>query len=118
VLERRTVSQFLHDSLALSAWKEAGGSRWSLRVNPSSGNLHPTEGYLVAGPVAGLHPRPAVYHYAPREHALELRAELSEVAWAHLSAILPRGRAAGRADLDPLARVVEVRRARLSLLPA
>jgi len=90
-LDRRTVSQLLHDSLALSAWKEAGSSRWSLRVNPSSGNLHPTEGYLVAGPVAGLHPRPAVYHYAPREHALELRAELSDVAWAHLSAILPEG---------------------------
>jgi SagB-type dehydrogenase family enzyme len=90
-LDRRTVSQLLHDSLALSAWKEAGGSRWSLRVNPSSGNLHPTEGYLVAGPVAGLHPRPAVYHYAPREHALELRAELSDVAWAHLSAMVPVG---------------------------
>ena len=90
-LDRRTVSQLLHDSLALSAWKEAGGSRWSLRVNPSSGNLHPTEGYLVAGPVAGLHPRPAVYHYAPREHALELRAELSDVAWAYLSAMAPVG---------------------------
>jgi len=34
-LDRRTVSQLLHDSLALSAWKEAGSSRWSLRVNPS-----------------------------------------------------------------------------------
>jgi len=90
-LDRRTVSQLLHDSLALSAWKEAGGSRWSLRVNPSSGNLHPTEGYLVAGPVVGLHPRPAVYHYAPREHALELRAELSDVAWAYLSAMAPVG---------------------------
>ena len=90
-LDRRTVSQLLHDSLALSAWKETGGSRWSLRVNPSSGNLHPTEGYLVAGPVVGLHPRPAVYHYAPREHALELRAELSDVAWAYLSAMAPVG---------------------------
>ncbi|HZR09659.1 MAG TPA: nitroreductase family protein, partial [Myxococcales bacterium] len=89
LLERRSVSQLLHDSLALSAWKEAGGARWSLRVNPSSGNLHPTEGYLVAGPVAGLHRHPAVYHYAPREHALELRAELSEPAWAQLSAQLP-----------------------------
>src|SRR5207253_5214710 len=35
-LDRRSVSQLLHDSLALSAWKQAGGSRWSLRVNPSS----------------------------------------------------------------------------------
>ena len=90
-LDRRSVSQLLHDSLALSAWKQAGSSRWSLRVNPSSGNLHPTEGYLVAGPIAGLHPRPAVYHYAPREHALELRAELSEAAWVQLSAPLPAG---------------------------
>ena len=90
-LDRRSVSQLLHDSLALSAWKEAGGSRWSLRVNPSSGNLHPTEGYLLAGPIAGLHERPAVYHYAPREHALELRAELSEAAWAQLSSRLPPG---------------------------
>jgi len=88
-LDRRLVSQLLHDSLALSAWKEVGNSRWSLRVNPSSGNLHPTEGYLVAGTIAGLHQRPAVYHYAPREHALELRAEVSEAAWAQLSASLP-----------------------------
>src|SRR5713226_4968884 len=36
-------------------------------------------------------PRPAVYHYAPREHAVELRAELSEAAWAQLSAPLPAG---------------------------
>ncbi len=56
-------------------------SRWSLRVNPSSGNLRSTEGYLVAGPIAGLHPRPAVYHYAPFGHALELRAEFSAEAW-------------------------------------
>jgi len=33
----------------------------SLRVNPSSGNLHPTESYLVAGPLPGLHDKPAVY---------------------------------------------------------
>ena len=42
-LSRQGVSQLLYDSLAISAWKEAGGSRWALRVNPSSGNLHPTE---------------------------------------------------------------------------
>ena len=54
---------------ALSAWKELDGSRWALRVNPSSGNLHPTEGYAVLGPIAGLSERPRVVHYAPREHA-------------------------------------------------
>ena len=90
-LDRRWVSQLLHDSLALSAWKQAGGERWSLRVNPSSGNLHPTEGYLIAGPVEGLHDRPAVYHYAPHEHALERRADLSDKAWAALARQLPPG---------------------------
>jgi SagB-type dehydrogenase family enzyme len=84
----------LHDSLALSAWKQAGQQehdRWSLRVNPSSGNLHPTEGYLIAGPVGGLHDRPAVYHYAPHEHALERRADLPDGAWAALAMQLPPG---------------------------
>jgi SagB-type dehydrogenase family enzyme len=88
-LDRLSISQLFQDALALSAWKQAGTSRWALRVNPSSGNLHPTEGYLVAGPIAGLHPRPAVFHYAPLEHALELRAELSEDAWTRIAAQLP-----------------------------
>jgi SagB-type dehydrogenase family enzyme len=90
-LGRRSISQLFHDSLAISAWKEAGGERWPLRVNPSSGNLHPTEGYLVAGPVAGLHDRAAVFHYAPREHALEQRAELRDEIWAALARQLPPG---------------------------
>lgn len=88
-LHRVSISQLFQDALALSAWKQAGSSRWSLRVNPSSGNLHPTEGYLVAGAIAGLHPRPAVYHYTPFEHALELRAELSGEAWLKIAAQLP-----------------------------
>ena len=90
-LGRRSISQLFRDSLALSAWKQAGGERWPLRVNPSSGNLHPTEGYLVAGPVAGLHDLAAVFHYAPREHALEQRAELPDETWAALASQLPPG---------------------------
>jgi len=90
-LDRVSISQLFQDALALSAWKQAGSARWPLRVNPSSGNLHPTEGYLVAGPIAGLHPRPAVYHYTPFEHALELRAELSDDAWLEIAAQLPEG---------------------------
>ncbi|MEQ1731827.1 MAG: nitroreductase family protein, partial [Vicinamibacterales bacterium] len=63
-----TMGEFLRCSLGLSAWKAYGASRWALRVNPSSGNLHPTEGYVVWD--GGIH------HYAPAEHALEQRAEL------------------------------------------
>jgi SagB-type dehydrogenase family enzyme len=72
-----TLSRFFEYSLAVSAWKQAGEVRWALRTNPSSGNLHPTEGYLLAGKVPGLAPFAALYHYAPREHALELRAALA-----------------------------------------
>ncbi len=90
-LDAEAVSCLLFDALSLSAWKVAGPNRWSLRVNPSSGNLHPTEAYLVTGPVPGLHPTPALYHYAPKDHALELRAELSAEIWNDLSSCFPPG---------------------------
>lgn len=67
-----TVGALFELSFALTAWKQHGPDRWALRANPSSGNLHPTEAYLLAAGVPGL--SDGVYHYAPREHALELRA--------------------------------------------
>jgi SagB-type dehydrogenase family enzyme len=70
----RSLSRLFEYALALSAWKQAGGTRWALRSNPSSGNLHPTEGYLLIGACPGLTPAPGLYHYAPREHGLEQRA--------------------------------------------
>jgi SagB-type dehydrogenase family enzyme len=75
------VGRILRESLGLSAWKVFGDSRWSLRVNPSSGNLHPTEAYIVAGPASGLSDVAAVYHYAADRHALELRAVLADAGW-------------------------------------
>jgi SagB-type dehydrogenase family enzyme len=90
-LDRRSLSQLLFDSLALSAWKRAGDTSWSLRVNPSSGNLHPTEGYLLCGPVGSLTATPIVAHYAPREHALEVRAEVPLATWQALTAGFPEG---------------------------
>jgi SagB-type dehydrogenase family enzyme len=60
-----SIGEFLRCSMGLSAWKQYGQSRWALRVNPSSGNLHPTEAWIVRGG--------RVSHYAPREHALEDR---------------------------------------------
>lgn len=78
------ISELLRNSLALSAWKQAGGNRWALRVNPSSGNLHPTEGYLICAAMRGLAEQAAVYHYAPKEHALERRTLLPPPLWQAL----------------------------------
>jgi SagB-type dehydrogenase family enzyme len=66
-IDEAAIAQLLFDSLALSAWKVYGASRWSLRCNPSSGNLHPTEAYLV---------REHLEHYAPYLHALERRGKI------------------------------------------
>lgn len=71
------LSRLLQYALAISAWKQAGAVRWALRCNPSSGNLHPTEGYLLIGALSGLDDDPGLYHYAPREHGLERRADCS-----------------------------------------
>lgn len=86
------MAALLELSMGLSAWKQYGSERWALRCNPSSGNLHPTECYVVASGIDGL--GDGVYHYAPREHALELRGTwaqtttqpqlllgLSSIAW-------------------------------------
>lgn len=91
-IDEASLSRLFYGSMALSAWKEVRGpdgsvvQRWSLRVNPSSGNLHPTETWLLKDD--GLH------HYRPDRHALEHTAVgcgwpagrgvlvgLSSVAW-------------------------------------
>ena len=73
------IAGFLELSLGLSAWKAAGGSTWSLRMNPSSGNLHPTEGYLLLPHLDSV--QSGVYHYNALAHALEERARLSADWW-------------------------------------
>jgi len=87
----RSVSRLLYDSMSLSAWKSAGGTSWPLRINPSSGNLHPTECYLLCGAVEGLCAAPLVSHYAPGEHGLEVRAEIPVETWQKLCGNLPEG---------------------------
>jgi SagB-type dehydrogenase family enzyme len=85
----RALSRLFEYALALSAWKQAGGSRWALRSNPSSGNLHPTEGYLLIGPVPGLAATPGLYHYAPKDHGLERRADCPDELFAALMKDFP-----------------------------
>ncbi|MGI5991630.1 MAG: nitroreductase family protein [Methanosarcina sp.] len=90
-LNAESISRLFFDSFAISAWKKADDTKWPLRVNPSSGNLHPTEVYLLSGPVKGLLKNPSVCHYAPLPHALELRTEFPRETWELLSLGFPEG---------------------------
>jgi len=78
------IAGVLELSLGLSAWKAAGSSRWALRINPSSGNLHPTEAHLVVPRIKGL--EGGVYHYSPLRHALEQRAIVPANVWEQITA--------------------------------
>jgi SagB-type dehydrogenase family enzyme len=79
----KTIAAFLELSLGLSAWKAINGSSWSLRINPSSGNLHPTESHLYVPPVDSLQSQ--IYHYNPFTHSLEPRAEIPESLWLKIT---------------------------------
>jgi SagB-type dehydrogenase family enzyme len=87
----RALSRLFEYALSLSAWKQAGATRWALRMNPSSGNLHPTEGYLFVDAIAGLGDSPGLFHYAPRSHALERRADCPGGLYSALTRNLPAG---------------------------
>ncbi|OPY44080.1 MAG: Nitroreductase family protein [Methanosaeta sp. PtaU1.Bin028] len=78
-LDKDSISWFFFHSLALSAKRRQGQASWSLRVNPSSGNLHPTEAYLVCSQMPGLSSpegKGLVAHYTPQHHGLEVLSEL------------------------------------------
>jgi SagB-type dehydrogenase family enzyme len=81
-IDLTSVAVLCELSLGLSAWKEYRGSRWALRCNPSSGNLHPTEGYLVLPPLPDLDA--GLYHYDSHDHALEQRCRLSTAGAARM----------------------------------
>jgi SagB-type dehydrogenase family enzyme len=74
-LDADAVAALFELSLGISAWKSHRGASWALRCSPSSGNLHPTEGYVVCDAMPGLDA--GVYHYVSRDHALERRARLA-----------------------------------------
>ena len=85
-----SISELLYFSVAISAWKQVHGAPpWSLRVNPSSGDLHPTETYLILGPDARVDAKPTVYHYHVYGHELEARAVIPATVWAAMSKHLP-----------------------------
>ncbi len=86
-----SLSLFFRYALSLTAWKSFRGSTWALRANPSSGNLHPTEGYAILPALKGLADVAGVYHYAPKEHGLERRASLESRRWSEFMESFPRG---------------------------
>src|SRR5512134_2070104 len=90
-LDGPSLGLFFELSLGLSAWKEYGPSRWALRNNPSSGNLHPTEGYLVLSTDIDAELVAGVYHYLPHEHALERRCRFAGEVLATISAAVAPG---------------------------
>ena len=68
------LSQLLFYSASISASKRVSstGATYALRVNPSSGNLHPTEFHFCAQGLAGW--PDGLYHYRPSSHMVEQRA--------------------------------------------
>jgi len=67
----QNIAALLELSFGLSAAKQYGANQWALRCNPSSGNLHPTEAYIVTQSCTGL--SDGVHHYLSSEHLLEQR---------------------------------------------
>ena len=68
------LSQLLFYCASISASKRvpATGSTYALRVNPSSGNLHPTELHFCTRGLGGW--PDGLYHYRPSSHMAEQRA--------------------------------------------
>jgi SagB-type dehydrogenase family enzyme len=70
------LSQLMFHTAAISASKRVpSGYQYALRVNPSSGNLHPTEFHFFARFAQCLAQWPdGLYHYRPSSHMAEQRA--------------------------------------------
>ncbi len=75
-LNKHTLSLLLELAFGLSAWKQFGVDRWSLRCNPSSGNLHPTEVYVINTDLQLF--AAGVYHYQVYQHSLEQRCVFTQ----------------------------------------
>ena len=80
----QSVSQLFQFSLGLAAWKQAGGEKWALRCNASSGNLQPTEVYVILPPLNNISAKSSLSHYAPKEHRLERLCEFDTSFWDNL----------------------------------
>ena len=82
----QNVAAMLELSFGLSASKQYGANQWALRCNPSSGNLHPTEAYVVTQGCPGI--PDGVHHYLSSEHVLEQRCVFAAQTAAHSAGFL------------------------------
>ena len=80
-LELSKLSTLLHVAYGITAGID--GTLQSLRAVPSGGALYPLELYVVSHRVEAL--EPALYHYDPLRHVLELLRPLESPAGAGLS---------------------------------
>lgn len=81
-----SLSQFMQFSMGLAAIKSDGQSEWALRCNASSGNLHPSEAYLILPPLNGISEQTTISHYAPKNHAVEVLKSYNCSIWETLPA--------------------------------
>ena len=63
----KTIATFLKNSLSINAIKRLYTSQWEVRVNPSSGNLHPEECYIIF--------ENKIMHFNVKEFSLEIIGE-------------------------------------------
>ncbi|MDF1876562.1 nitroreductase family protein [Sulfurimonas sp. SAG-AH-194-L11] len=81
-LLKESLSQLLQFSMGIAAWKVSGDSSWAVRCNASSGNLHPTETYLILPPtIDEQKSKTTVFHYTPKDHGLEILSSFDTTFW-------------------------------------
>jgi len=84
-LLKESLSQLMQFSMGIAAWKVSDGASWAVRCNASSGNLHPTESYLILPPLLEeQESKSTIYHYAPKHHELEELASFDTSFWKSL----------------------------------
>jgi len=63
----KNIGTFLKNSLAINAIKRLFNAQWEVRVNPSSGNLHPEESYIIF--------ENKIMHFNVKDFSLEILGE-------------------------------------------
>ena len=72
----QSISQLFQFSLGLAAIKVAGEQSWALRCNASSGNLQPTDAYIISQDIQGI--PSGIHHYNVQNHNLEFIANANK----------------------------------------